>query len=67
MAYDVGSMAPMDHRVQLEGRERPNQELTMTQKIIAFLGVPYRGSTFPNQAGRYPSRLMEYIRREEAR
>ena len=43
------------------------ERLIRMQNNMAFFGVPYRLSTFPNQGGRYPSRLMEYIRREEAR
>ena len=41
--------------------------LTRMQKRMAFRGVPYFSFTFPNHSGRYPSLLIEYIRREEAR
>ena len=43
------------------------ERLTRIQKIMAFFGVPYFGSIRPNHSGKKPSRLMEYIRRDEAR
>ena len=44
----------------------PDNEISMQNKI-ALRGVPYRLSILQNILGRYPSRLMEYIKRLEAK
>ena len=47
-------------------RTGPDNEMSI-QKIIEFFGVPLFVSISPNQEGRNPSRLIEYIRRLDAR